>query len=141
MKQFKISIMKRITFIAISLVLIMGVSCSSPNKEKNAATKTVEKGIEPAVAEASPGQKLYADKGCVACHLLNSKLVGPSIKDIAAAYAENKSGLIAFLKGEGKPIVDSDPVQAAVMHPQIAITKALPANELDAMVNYILSAK
>lgn len=139
--------MKKYSFIAASLVLLVGISCSSPNKEKStnttseksATSETVEKSAKSPEAVASVGAKLYSDKGCLVCHQLNTKLVGPSVKDIAAAYSGNKAGLTAFLKGEGKPIVD--PSQASVMHPQIAITKALPADQLDAIVDYILSIK
>ena len=139
--------MRKLTFIGASLVLLLGVSCSSPSKEKSTTTtteksatsETVEKNSKPAEAVASVGQKLYSEKGCLVCHQLNTKLVGPSVKDIAAAYSGNKAGLTAYLKGEGKSIVD--PSQASVMQPQIAITKALPADELDAIVDYILSIK
>ncbi|OFX49990.1 MAG: hypothetical protein A2066_01105 [Bacteroidetes bacterium GWB2_41_8] len=99
----------------------------------------MEKNPKPTEAVASVGKKLYSEKGCLVCHQLNTKLVGPSVKDIAAAYSGNKAGLTAYLKGEGKPIVDLS--QASVMQPQIAITKALPADELDAIVDYILSIK
>ena len=143
----KNNMMRKLTFIGASLVLLLGVSCSSPSKEKSTTTtteksatsETVEKNSKPAEAVASVGQKLYSEKGCLVCHQLNTKLVGPSVKDIAAAYSGNKAGLTAYLKGEGKSIVD--PSQASVMQPQIAITKALPAEELDAIVDYILSIK
>lgn len=139
--------MRKLTFIGASLVLLLSVSCSSPSKEKStnttteksATSETVEKNPKPAEAVASAGQKLYSEKGCLVCHQLNTKLVGPSVKDIAAAYSGNKAGLTAYLKGEGKSIVD--PSQSSVMQPQIAITKALPADELDAIVDYILSIK
>ncbi|KOH43524.1 MULTISPECIES: c-type cytochrome [Prolixibacteraceae] len=139
--------MKKYSFIAVGLVLLLGLSCSSPNKgnsikaatEKSASSEIVEKKSTPTKAVSSTGQKLYSDNGCLVCHQLNTKLVGPSTKDIAAAYSGNKAGLIAFLKGESKAIVD--PSQASLMQPQIAITKALPAEELEAMVDYILSIK
>ncbi|MGV8090736.1 MAG: c-type cytochrome [Mangrovibacterium sp.] len=142
--------MKKEMFIAISLILILGASCSSPKKDNQKNTETVQtSNPEPATTTKDTGQatnknadygaKLYEDKGCLVCHQLNSKLVGPSIKDIAAAYSGNKEGLTAFLRGKGKAIVD--PSQAAVMQPQIAITQALPADKLDAIVNYILAAK
>lgn len=139
--------MRKLTFIGASLVLLLSVSCSSPNKEKSTSTtteksaisETVEKNPKSTEAGASIGQKLYSDKGCLVCHQLNTKLVGPAVKDIAAAYSGNKAGLTAFLKGEGKAIVD--PSQASVMQPQIAITKALPADELNEIVDYILSIK
>lgn len=142
MKNIK---MNKCLFIAASLVLILSISCSSQNEkkstntttEKSAISETVEKSAKPTKAIAITGQKLYSEKGCLVCHQLNTKLVGPSTKDIAAAYAGNKAGLTAYLKGEGKAIVD--PSQASLMQPQIAITKALSAEELEAMVDYILS--
>lgn len=149
-KQFKISIMKKETFIAVSLALIMAVSCSAPKKDNQKSTEPVqtsnpkqaipeEKNTQVASETVGSGEKLYKDKGCLVCHQLNTKLVGPAVKDIAAAYSGNKAGLTAFLKGEGKAIVD--PSQANVMQPQIAITKALPAEELNEIVDYILSIK
>lgn len=142
--------MKKEMLLAMSLVLSICVSGSSPKKElsKNIDQETaVETKTSINLAEnfqspakvVSPGEKLFKDKGCTVCHQVNTKLVGPPLKTIATAYANNKKGLVAFLKDSGKPIVD--PAQASVMHPQIAITKALPANELDAIVNYILSVK
>jgi len=138
---------KKYLVAAGSLILILGMSCSSQNEEKSikaateksASSEIVEKKSTPTKAVSSTGQKLYSDNGCLVCHQLNTKLVGPSTKDIAAAYSGNKAGLIAFLKGESKAIVD--PSQASLMLPQIAITKALPAEELEAMVDYILSIK
>lgn len=142
--------MKKETLIAISLVLIIAVSCSSPKKDNKKSIETVqtsnpkqaipeEKNTQAASETVGSGEKLYKDKGCLVCHQLNTKLVGPSVKDIAAAYSGNKAGLTAFLKGEGKAIVD--PSQASVMQPQLAITKALPAEELNEIVDYILSFK
>lgn len=139
--------MKKYSFIAASLILILGLSCSSPNKEKSApvvkensaTSETVDKSPEPTKVVASKGQKLFTDKGCMVCHQLNSKLVGPTVGDIAAAYSGNKTGLTAFLKGESKAIVD--PSQASVMQPQIAITQSMPAEDLAAMVDYILTIK
>jgi len=133
--------MKKVTFLAMSLALIMSTSCSSSSEETTETTTNevapVEEKIE--VAEAISGKDLYTAKGCVACHQVETKTVGPSIKDIAAAYDGNKDGLIAFLKEEAEAIVD--PAQAAIMKPQLATTKALPAEELNAIVDYILENK
>ncbi len=59
-------------------------------------------------------------KGCLNCHAQDTKKVGPSIKDIAAKYKDNKSAeadLTAKLKsGKGHPKVsgsDAD-IKAAV---------------------------
>ena len=142
--------MKKEMFIAIILVLIMSASCSAPKNDNQKSTETVQtsnpkqaipKEIKTQIASETvgSGEKLYKQKGCLVCHQLNTKLVGPSTKDIAAVYSGNKAGLTAFLKGESKAIVD--PKQASLMQPQIAITKALSAEELEAMVDYILSIK
>ncbi len=143
----KNNMIKKASLIAAIFVLTVGISCSSPNKEKSANTtaekntilETVETNTETADPALSIGKKLYSDKGCLVCHQLNTKLVGPAVKDIAVAYSGKKVALTAFLKGQGKAIVD--PSQASVMQPQIAITKALSASELNAVVDYILSIK
>lgn len=132
--------------------LLLTFSCGSPNKEKSTTTQSEQNVTEapkadtatPATTpsastqtEASPGEKLFTEKTCTTCHKPDTKLVGPSLKDIAVAYNGDKNKLKSFMKGEAKPIVD--PSQESVMHPQIAITKALPAEQLDQIVDYILS--
>jgi cytochrome c len=147
--------MKKQIFITIGMGLLLTFSCGSPNKEKTTTTQSEQNVTEtpktdttthavtpPATAQSttvSPGEKLFTEKTCTTCHKPDTKLVGPSLKDIAAAYKGNKDGLKAFLKGEGKAIVD--PSQESVMHPQIAITKALPAEQLDQITDFILSHK
>ncbi|MGE5395471.1 MAG: c-type cytochrome [Candidatus Saccharibacteria bacterium] len=147
--------MKKQIFITIALGLMLIFSCSSPNKEKSTTTQSDQKVTEapktetatpqaapattPQTKETSPGEKLFTEKTCTTCHKPDTKLVGPSLKDIAAAYNGDKGKLKSFLKGEAKPIVD--PSQESVMHPQIAITKALPDDQLNQIMDYILSNK
>ncbi|MFC0710823.1 c-type cytochrome [Azorhizophilus paspali] len=38
-------------------------------------------------ALAETGEELYKTKGCTVCHAIDSKLVGPSFKEVAARYA------------------------------------------------------
>lgn len=38
-------------------------------------------------AVAATGEELFKSKGCAACHSIDTKLVGPSYKDVAAKYA------------------------------------------------------
>ena len=44
----------------------------------------------PALA-ATEGETLMKTKGCVACHAVDKKLVGPAYKDVAAKYAGDKT--------------------------------------------------
>ncbi len=76
---------------------------------------------------AQSGADVVKAKGCLACHEMDKKKVGPAYKDVAAKYkgdqgAEGK--LVAKLK-DGKD------------HPKIAASDA----ELKAAVGYVLSLK
>lgn len=94
---------------------------------------------ETAVVDTEAGKEKFTASGCVACHQVDVKTVGPSLKDIATAYADNKDGLAGFLNGEGEAIVD--PAQAAVMAPQTEVTKAMEEGDRNSIVDYIMSAQ
>jgi cytochrome c len=49
-----------------------------------------------AAADASASQQLHVKSGCVACHMVDRKLVGPSYKEIAAKY-KNRPDAMAYL--------------------------------------------
>ena len=76
---------------------------------------------------AQSGADVLKAKGCLGCHDVDKKKIGPSYKDVAAKY-KGKSGaegqLVAKLK-EGKG------------HPKIAASDA----ELKAAVGYVLTTK
>ncbi len=55
-----------------------------------------------AVAAASPalavsGADLAKAKNCMACHAIDSKVVGPAYKDVAAKYSKNQKEAIVKL--------------------------------------------
>lgn len=89
------------------------------------------------VTPVTKGMNLFNDSGCTACHLPDSKSIGPSISEIALAYSENKNGMIAFLREEGDAIVD--PSQYIVMKVNLSITKEMNDSNLSDLVDYILS--
>jgi len=82
------------------------------------------------------GEAIFKSKGCTACHQPNADTVGPGLNKIASAYKGNKDGLIKFLSGEGKAIVD--PAKEAVMKPNLEITKKLSKEEKEALAEFIL---
>lgn len=47
---------------------------------------------------ADPGEALTKNNGCVACHSVDKKLVGPSYKEIAAKYKADKGAEAALVK-------------------------------------------
>jgi len=69
-------------------------------------------------AAAVQAQDVLKDKGCVKCHDVDKKKVGPSLKDIAAKNkGADQAALVAKLKeGKGHPKVagTDDELKAAV---------------------------
>ena len=49
-------------------------------------------------AQAQDAAKLAQDKGCLACHAIDKKVVGPAYKDVAAKYRNDKSALPKLVK-------------------------------------------
>ena len=149
--------MKKLVYPVLSFTIIFLASCGENDIKKENTSVAEETPLiqEEVVAEEETteevdnsttteydieaGKELYTSNGCVACHQLDAKTVGPSVKEVASAYTDNREGLTAFLKGEAKPIVD--PTQEAVMKPQLEITKKLPEADLQNMIAYILSNK
>lgn len=146
--------MKKVIFFTFLLVpfLFFASACGSSSKEKQNRTQVAAAGSsDPAPAaksetvSATPvaangrGEKLFEDNGCMVCHQLNTKVVGPPLTEIAKAYKDNKKGLDEFLKGNAKSIID--PAQHAIMEPQIKITKEMSEEDRMAIVDYLLSVK
>lgn len=76
---------------------------------------------------AQSGADVLKAKGCLNCHEMDKKKVGPSFKDVAAKYRSDKQApqtLVGKLK-EGKG------------HPKIAASDA----ELKAAVGHVLATK
>ena len=75
-------------------------------------------------AYAQSGADVVKSKGCLNCHAVDAKKVGPSFKDIAAKQAGKSAALVEQLKsGKG--------------HPKIAASDT----EIKAAVDYVLSQK
>jgi cytochrome c len=84
------------------------------------------------------GAEIFNGKGtCVACHAPDSKLIGPSLHDIAKIYKEKNGNMIDFLKGKSYPIVD--PSEYEVMKTNLELTKTFSQDELKALESYMLS--
>lgn len=136
MKKVKMSVWAFSMIFGVALLTSCGGAEQAPAEEAAA-----EPAAEAVVADAAPakdGATFFQTSGCVACHQMGVKTVGPAIKDIAAAYADEAT-LTAFLKGEAKAIVD--PAQEAVMAPQLEITKKMSAEDLQIIVSHIMSNK
>jgi len=125
--------MKKVKISVLALAMICGTglltSCGSGEEKTEVTTEA---------APVKDGAEFYKTSGCVVCHQVDTKLVGPAIVDIAAAYADDAT-LTTFLKGESAAIVT--PEQAAIMAPQVEITKKMTPEDLQVIVSYIMSHK
>jgi cytochrome c len=119
--------------IFLLLTFLLFISCKKENQKEALYPET-----QPAQTPIELGQELFEGKGnCVACHLMDKKVIGPSIQDMAKIYKEKKGNIIDFLKYDAKPIID--PEQYEVMKTNFVITKAMSDEELKAIETYIYS--
>lgn len=81
--------------------------------------------IAAGVALAQSGADVVKAKGCLTCHTVDQKKVGPAYKDVAAKYKGDAkaAGMLAAKLKEGTG------------HPKVAASDA----ELKAAVEYVLS--
>ena len=76
---------------------------------------------------AQSGPEVLKAKGCLNCHEMDKKKVGPAYKDVAAKHKDNKNAE-AFLL---------DKIKEGKGHPKIAASDA----ELKAAIQTVLSTK
>jgi len=139
------------SILMLGLAAFMFVSCGDKKKEevKKEVETTIEKVEEVAKevvadteANVTAGKKLFTEKGCVACHQETIKVVGPSVKDIAAKYASENGNMVKFLKGEAAAIVDTDAAQVAIMKANLdGFVKDLSGDQLASLAAYMKSVK
>jgi cytochrome c len=72
-----------------------------------------------AAGAASASEDLAKSSGCMTCHAVDTKKMGPSFKDIAAKYkgkADAQATLVANLRaGKGHPAVKSSEADTATL--------------------------
>ncbi|HSL91134.1 MAG TPA: c-type cytochrome, partial [Candidatus Limnocylindrales bacterium] len=96
------------------------------------ATISLEKPAEKP-AEAMPagglGQAVF-ERVCSICHRIDTRLVGPPIKDVAPKYKGNVEGLKGFIR---------NPVKVNPVYPAMP-KHALKEEEIDAVARYLLAS-
>ncbi|PZX95351.1 cytochrome C552 [Flavobacterium aquariorum] len=126
--------MKKLLIIVTLLVL---VSCKKESQEPFGKPEVTSDSATVKSPEVL-GKEIFENKGnCIACHLPDKKLIGPSLHDIAKIYKDKNADMVTFLKGDGEPLVD--PSQFEVMKTNFAITEEMSDEELQALEAYIYS--
>jgi cytochrome c len=66
-----------------------------------------------AAGHASANEKLAQSSGCMTCHALDKKTIGPSYKDVAAKYRNDKNAeanLVKKVKAGGSGVWGATPM-------------------------------
>lgn len=149
---------KALSLAVIAAVALMGCGKQEPPPVKAASTPAPAAGAPaatpvaaaPAAPTASPAsaatanpatamastpviasKDLAAKSGCLACHAVDKKLIGPSYQDIAKKYtASDEAMLIAKVKAGGKGVWGPIP-----MPPNAAVKD----EDIKTLVNWILA--
>ena len=133
--------MKRVVITAGIFILMLASNYSFAQIKKVVTTKktvktTVTKTTtakKPSAAELEEGKGLLAKSDCLACHKVDTKVVGPAYNEVAKKYPATEANYNALTD---KVIAGGSGVWGASMmtpHPQLA--KA----DVKKMVQYILS--
>jgi cytochrome c len=108
---------------------------SAPAAAPAPSTPPAASTAAPAAAGASGAQELAGKSGCLACHAVDKKLVGPSYKEVAAKYAgqaDAEAKLIQKVKNGGSGAWGSVPMPP---NPQVS------DQDVKTLVEWILSLK
>ena len=84
-------------------------------------------------ADAKAAEALAQKSGCLACHSVQNKVVGPAYKDVAAKYKNDKGAearLVAKVKAGGSGVWGPIPMPA---HPQVK------EEDIKTIVHWVLS--
>jgi cytochrome c len=123
--------------LALIVIAVLAFSCKKENQEPFGKPEAAADSATVKSPEVL-GKEIFETKGnCVACHLPDKKLIGPSLHEIAKIYKDKNASIVTFLKGDGEPLVD--PSQFEVMKTNFAITEEMSDEELQALEVYIYS--
>jgi cytochrome c len=129
--------MKLLSLFILALFLF---SCKTDKKFEEAVDANVpQRGELSMDSKIFLGNRLFSEKTCVTCHAVNRIKKGPSVKQIMAVYKEKDADIVAFLKGNSKPIVDTTASQVAIMQANIdGFLKKITDEELNAIATYMM---
>ena len=88
-----------------------------------------------AAGNAAASEKLAQSSGCMTCHAIDKKTIGPSFKDVAAKYRSDKSAeadLVKKVKAGGSGVWGPTP-----MPPNAHVKE----DDIKAMVTWMLTLK
>ncbi|RZA03445.1 MAG: c-type cytochrome [Sphingobacteriaceae bacterium] len=90
--------MKRAVFTAGIMILMLATNYSfaqtkkvTTTKKTTTVTKTTTVSKKPSAADIEAGKALLAKSDCLACHKVDTKVVGPAYNDVAKKYPASEA--------------------------------------------------
>lgn len=125
--NIKVMIARGMPIEAHEIPVILDYLSTYYNRDKPPPTTDVAEASVPAATPgtAAPVERVLAANGCTACHALDTKIVGPSFREIAARYKADAGAparLAAKVKEGGSGAWGPVPMPP---HPQISEAEAL----------------
>jgi len=133
-------IQKPMRFLLFLVVFLVIYSCKLDKK----STTVKDNGVPQRAALSKDsqiflGNRLFSEKTCITCHDVNKTKIGPSVKEIMKIYKAKNGDMVAFLKGNAKPIVDTTAAQVAIMQANIdGFLRDISDEELKTITTYML---
>ncbi|MFT3857638.1 MAG: c-type cytochrome [Aquabacterium sp.] len=112
---------------------IVALACSTAAHAQTKAT-TPATGAAPAATDDTAIHKILQERGCLACHAVDKKMVGPAYKDVAAKYKGQKDAIDKLVT---KVMKGGSGVWGAIPMPPQAVSD----KEAHQLVQWILSQK
>ena len=121
------------------IVFLVLCSCKVDKKSINNIDKAMpQRGELSWESQLFLGNRLFSEKTCILYHDINKEIKGPSLKEIMKIYKEKNGDMVAFLKGEARPIVDTTSSQVAIMQANIdGFLKDISDEELKTIATYM----
>ena len=122
------------------IVVLLMCSCKTDKKIEEVLEIAVpERGELSKDSQIFLGNRLFSEKTCITCHAVNRVKKAPSVKDIMAVYREKNGDIVAFLKGNALPIVDTTSSQVNIMQENIdGFLKEISDEELNSLAVYMM---
>ena len=126
--------------LSLLLVVLFMSSCKTDKRFKDVPELAVpERGKLSLDSQIFLGNRLFSEKTCITCHSVNRVKKGPSVKEIMAVYREKDGDIVAFLKDNAKPIVDTTASQVNIMQENIdGFLKKITDEELESLATYMM---
>lgn len=125
--------------LSVIVCIVLCNCCGDKKTEKVTKTSMPERAALSMDSQIFLGNRLFSEKTCITCHDVNQKKIGPSVKEIMKIYKERNRDIVAFLKGEAEPIVDTTASQVAIMQANInGFLKDISDEELKTIATYML---